>query len=218
MELIYGTGNEAKLQSMRRTLTGMDIRIVGMKELLSALPDVPETGGRPLENARQKAHAYYALLKRPVFSVDSGLYIDGIDAALQPGVHVRNVNGKCLTDDEMVAHYAALARSAGGRALARYRNGICLVMDADHIYERCDGSIAGHEFLLCDTPHARREPGFPLDSLSRELHSCAYFYDLPSVKKHNGREEDLDQGTRRFFADALDAYRRTSLRVGATRG
>ena len=57
-----------------------------------------------IENARIKALAYYAALKRPVFTCDSGLYIDGLADSEQPGVHVRMVNGKRLTDDEMVVH------------------------------------------------------------------------------------------------------------------
>lgn len=38
----------------------------------------------------------------PVFASDSGLYIEGIEAERQPGVHVRRVGGKELTDEEMI--------------------------------------------------------------------------------------------------------------------
>ena len=66
---------------------------------------MPETGNTPLENARQKAIAYYQVFKMPVFSCDSGLYFDEVPDEIQPGVHVRNVNGRCLSDDEMIAYY-----------------------------------------------------------------------------------------------------------------
>ena len=39
----------------------------------------------PLENARQKALAYYRICGQPVFSQDSGLYIEGLPKERQPG-------------------------------------------------------------------------------------------------------------------------------------
>ena len=35
-------------------------------------------GRTPLENARQKAEFYYSIFKMPVFSCDSGMYIEGL--------------------------------------------------------------------------------------------------------------------------------------------
>jgi HAD superfamily hydrolase (TIGR01509 family) len=118
--LIYGTGNPAKLDHMRRILAPMNLGLIGAKETGAVLPDVNESGDKPLENARIKAYAYYEALKRPVFACDSGLYIDGLPDSEQPGVHVRMVGGKRLTDDEMVSHYSAIARRLGGKAIARY--------------------------------------------------------------------------------------------------
>lgn len=205
MELIYGTGNVGKLRSMRRSLTGMDIHIIGLKELTVSLRDVPETGNSPIENARQKAYAYFAALKRPVFSVDSGLYIDGIAPQRQPGVHVRNIDGKCLTDEEMIEYYTALVRGAADRPVARYRNGICLIMDEEHVYEQYDDEVSGEAFLLSDVPHPRREKGFPLNSLSIHLASGKYYYDLPQ-RNRDDRNSQQDMGIRRFFAHALNDY------------
>ena len=76
--LLYGTGNPAKLDSMRRSLSGTGIRIIGLRDMQTPPPAVPENGTTPLENARQKALAYYRAYGIPVFSCDSGLYFDGI--------------------------------------------------------------------------------------------------------------------------------------------
>ena len=100
-----------------------------------------ETGSTPLENARIKALAYYRAFDMPVFSCDSGLYFDNVPDELQPGVHVRNVNGKCLSDDEMVEYYSGLAKKYGNLT-ARYRNAICFVQDEEHIYESMAPSMA----------------------------------------------------------------------------
>mgnify|MGYP002225500190 CR=1 FL=1 len=68
--------------------------------------------------------AYYEAFQIPVFSCDSGLYFDNVPDEVQPGVHVRNVNGKCLSDDEMIDYYSGLVK-AYGNLVARYRNAIC---------------------------------------------------------------------------------------------
>ena len=78
MKLLYGTGNPAKLSSMKKKLKKIEIELIELKDLDCEIPDVPETGKTPLENARQKALAYYHTFHIPVFSCDSGLYFDGI--------------------------------------------------------------------------------------------------------------------------------------------
>lgn len=110
-KLLYGTGNTAKLDAMRRSLSKLEIEILGLKDMEEKPPAVPEDGNTPLENARQKALAYYEFYKIPVFSCDSGLYFEGLPQELQPGVHVRTVGGKYLTDEEMLAYYSGLAKS-----------------------------------------------------------------------------------------------------------
>ncbi|MBR3683554.1 MAG: hypothetical protein IKL78_01615 [Lachnospiraceae bacterium] len=186
MRIIYGTGNPAKLSAMQRRLEGLNIEITGLKDVGKEIPTVPETGKTPLENARQKALAYYKAFGEPVFSCDSGLYFDNIPDEIQPGVHVRNVNGKTLTDDEMIAYYGGLAKEYGDLT-ARYRNAICLVMDEEHIYEAMRDDMASEPFLLVSKPHADRKPkpGFPLDSLSVDIKTGKYYYDL--------EDEELDK-------------------------
>ena len=70
------------------------------------------------ENARQKALAYYRICGQPVFSQDSGLYIEGLPKERQPGVHVRRVNGVNLTDEQMRKYYKKIAAELG-RAVRR---------------------------------------------------------------------------------------------------
>lgn len=186
MRIIYGTGNPAKLSAMQRRLEGLNLEIIGLKDVGKEIPTVPETGKTPLENARQKALAYYKAFGEPVFSCDSGLYFDNVPDEIQPGVHVRNVNGKTLTDDEMIAYYGGLAKEYGDLT-ARYRNAICLVMDEEHIYEAMRDDMASEPFLLVSKPHAYKQPkpGFPLDSLSVDIKTGKYYYDL--------EDEELDK-------------------------
>ena len=61
MKLLYATGNRAKLDAMRSRASGLDLEILGLADMDRKAPPVPEDGRTPLENARQKALAYYAL-------------------------------------------------------------------------------------------------------------------------------------------------------------
>ena len=157
MKLLFGTGNQAKLNVMKIRLKPLGINLIGLEDLKKegyTVPSVLETGNTPLENARQKAMAYYQAFKMPVFSCDSGLYFDEVPDEIQPGVHVRNVNGRCLSDDEMIAYYTGLTKQYGNLT-AYYQNAICLVLDETQIFETMDPSIASEPFLLTDTPHSK---------------------------------------------------------------
>ena len=54
MKLLYGTGNQAKLEAMRRKLAGLGLEIIGLQDMEGEIPRVPEDGSTPLEKARQK--------------------------------------------------------------------------------------------------------------------------------------------------------------------
>lgn len=203
MKLLYGTGNLAKLSAMNSRLERLGIELIGLNDLKVegySIPEILENGNTPLENARLKATAYYEAFQMPVFSCDSGLYFDNVPDEVQPGVHVRNVNGKCLSDEEMIEYYAGLARQYGN-LIARYRNAICLVTDESHIYEAMEPSMESEKFILTDKPHsAIRKKGFPLDSMSIDIKTNKYYYDLSEDKLEQVAVED---GFLAFFKKVL---------------
>lgn len=188
-KLLYATGNSAKLEAMRKRLEPLGIEIIGLQDMEkeglgntqsdTQEESVVEDGITPLENAKKKALAYYKQFQVPLFSCDSGLYIEGIPDEEQPGVHVRNVHEKRLTDEEMQEHYSNLARKYGDLK-ARYRNAICLVLDETHIYSAMEENMASEPFLITSRPHKKGilEKGFPLDCLSIDIKTGKYYYDL----------------------------------------
>lgn len=208
MEIIYGTGNSAKISYMQRALGALSLDIVGVRQAAAGrnlmLPEVEETGKTPLENARQKAEKYYELFHSPVFSCDSGLYLwehatgRPLAAKEQPGVHVRGIKGR-YTDEELLAHYIALVREYGP-IRARYKNAICLIWNGELRAESEAEDLWGAPFLLTDRPHARRVEGFPLDSISLDIKTGRYFYD-----GEGDLQDDLvsERGFARFFEDFL---------------
>ena len=203
MKILYGTTNPAKLQSMREWLSELDIELISLRDIEGEIPDVPETGDTPLENAELKARAYYKAFGMPVFSCDSGLYFDSLPE-LSPKVHVRNVGGKCLTDDEMIEYYGGLAAKHGD-IVARYRNAICFVLDEQHIYTEFSDDISWNPFLITAVPHPKRVQGYPLDSLSKYIENGEYCYDseIPQYEENNGFA--------RFFKDALSHFEKERL-------
>lgn len=203
MKLLYGTKNPAKLASMKRILEGLDIEIIGLSDLNIEIQDVEEAGNNPLENARIKAKAYYNEAKVPVFSCDTGLYIEGLQGERQPGVYARRVNGKTLSDDEMIEYYGGIAKEFGGQVRAKYKNAICLILNEKNIVESMDDKLNSENFILTWKAHINRKEGFPLDSLSLEEKSGRYYMDIESDNK----EEDVfEKGFRDFFEKILGKY------------
>ena len=195
MKILYGTTNKGKLQAMKKAVETLDIELIGLGDIDSELPYINENGKTPLENAEMKAKAYYEAFHMPVFSCDSGLYFDELQEDEQPGLHVRRINGKELTDDEMIEYYAALAERHGEKITGRYRNAIYFILDEEHHYSGMDMSIATEPFILVTKPHEKRVEGFPLDSLSVDIETGKYYYDL-EVKDVS---TSVDDGVRKFF-------------------
>lgn len=199
-KLLYATGNAAKLSAMRERLEPLGIEVEGLQDIKKENPglaeklenmDITEDGRTPLENAEKKALAYYQALRMPLFSCDSGLYIENIPEEEQPGVHVRVVHGKTLTDEEMLTHYTGLAKRYGDLK-ARYRNAVCLIKDEEHIYRAMTEEMAGNPFFITSKPHKDgiRKKGFPLDCISIHIGTGKYYYDLGEDELNQVAVED----------------------------
>lgn len=217
MRILYGTGNAAKLAVMRRRLTGLKLEIHGIQDMNMEKepPQVEENGETLLENARQKAGAYYEAYHIPVFACDTAIYFDKerVPEELQPGIHTRRALGRVMSDEEMIAYYRRLVRKYGevissdrGSCLsARYRSAVCCYLDEEHIYEDDSPGLWGKQFLLTDRLHAKYQPGFPLDGLSAEKDSGISYYDLPQQMRD---EIALGEGIQDFFRVILGESRR----------
>ena len=210
IQIIYGTGNPAKLLGMKRWLADLPVTIIGLKEAAEAFgkepPVVEELGETPLENAKLKAWAYYDCFQIPVFSCDSGLYLWNyatgqlLPKELQPGVCVRGRGENRYTDEELIAHYTGLVKKYGP-IMAKYQNVISMVVSEKQYFESADESLWGEAFLLTDVPHPKRIPGFPLDSISLEIKTGKYYYDL------EGDSQDVvaaQSGFQKFFGNIIN--------------
>lgn len=208
MKLLYGTNNQAKLESMKRVTNQLGIEIYGFGDLRNMpdfknvkFPDIEETGKNPLENAIIKAKEYYKILRIPLFSCDSGLYFENVDEDLQPGTYVRRVRGKELSDVQMVEYYGNLAKNHGGKLVAKYKNAICLILGENQMFTRMDESIEIGPFYMVDKPHEKMVPGFPLDALSVDIETGKYFQDMDENLAVD--KSVIEQGFTKFFEEVL---------------
>lgn len=208
MKLLYGTNNQAKLESMKRVTNQLGIEIYGFGDLRNMpdfknvkLPNIEETGKNPLENAIIKAKEYYKVLRIPLFSCDSGLYFENVDEDLQPGTYVRRVRGKELSDVQMVEYYGNFAKNHGGKLVAKYKNAICLILGENQLFTRMDESIEIGPFYMVDKPHEKIVPGFPLDALSVDIETGKYFQDMDENLAVD--KSVIEQGFTKFFEEVL---------------
>ena len=202
MKILCGTTNPAKLEFMRDMLCGLDIEIIGLNDMKLTIDPIDENGNNPMDNAKIKALAYYKAAKIPVFSCDSGLYIDGLESEKQPGVYVRRVKGKVLNDEEMIEYYTGVASKLGGKAKAKYKNAICLVIDEKNIFEYDGDDIASGSFLIASKAHNKRNIGFPLDSISLDIETGKYCMDMECHEKQKD-ENRMKKAYRAFFSSAI---------------
>lgn len=188
MKLLYATGNNSKIYNMKRRLEGYPIEIVTPKEL-NVKVDVVEDGKNAIENALKKAQAYYEETKIPTIAGDSGLYIENIPLEKQPGLFVRRVNGKELSDDEMIEYYANLLNTIGGKSISYYITGLALVSENGIVTTE----IKEDEFILSSTiSKNRNHRGNPLNVMTIDPTINKYYTEISDEDfKHLGQIFDI---------------------------
>ena len=125
MKVLFATTNPAKVEKYKEALKEKDIEIITLKDLNLDL-HVEETGKNCIENALIKAKAYYEATRIVSIGMDNTLFIEELPEEKQPGTHVRRINGKELTDEEMIEYYTNLVKENGGRLTAKWVYGMVI--------------------------------------------------------------------------------------------
>lgn len=164
MEIIIGSQNPAKPAALAPLFEGTGCTLAPAPFSI----EVEETGSDVIENALFKARAYSSALGRTVVAEDTALYFPqlAMDDPRQPGLTVRRVGGRELSDAEMIGHYTALARELGGQVEAVWVHGYALCFEDGESATFLPPLNQGYFFSLVDHLIAPLQPGFPLDSLS----------------------------------------------------
>ena len=186
MKVLFATTNPAKIRKYAEKLQEKNIEVLTLKDLNINL-HVEENGKNSLENAEIKARAYYEASKITTISMDCSLFIEGIPEEKQPGTYVRRVNGKELTDDEAIEYYINLVKEYGGKLKAKWVYGM-VIYNGEKINQITWNKS---EFYFVDTPSEKRNPGYPLDSISIMPDCNKYFVDLTQEEKNQNNNEQI---------------------------
>ena len=161
MKVLFATGNATKAQRFSKGLLKKGIEVVTLKDMNIEL-DVEENGKDAIENALIKARAYSKEVDMPVFAMDDTLYLENVPDEIQPGTHVRRVNGKRLNDEEMIDYYKSLVKRYGTNNLLKgyFLKAVALIYkDEVYTYE-----IKVHRVFTSTSSNVIRE-GYPLASI-----------------------------------------------------
>ena len=189
MKVLFATENESKIKRFKNKLLEKGIELISINDLENKV-EVEENGVSALEYAMIKARAYKDIVDMPVFAMDDSLYIENIPENKQPGLYVRRINGTRLSDEEMIEYYSKLAEEYGddGKLTCRWVYGIALINDyMDYTY-----TWSKDDFYLTNVPNEKRNPGYPLNSISINKKLNKYFVDMTEEDKNDLEEDESD--------------------------
>lgn len=188
-EILFATGNPSKVKRFEKGLLDNGIKLKTLKDL-SFDVEVEENGKNAIENALIKARAYSKLVDIPVMAMDDNLYLEDVPQDKQPGMYVRRVNGKRLSDEEMIEYYSNLAKEYGkdGKITCRWVYGMAIVFNGkENTY-----TWSKDDFYLVDKPTNKIDPGYPLNTISINKKFNKYFTDITEEDKKSFQEDESD--------------------------
>lgn len=199
MKVLFATGNPAKVKRYKESLEKNGIELITIKDIGINL-NIDENGKDAIENAYIKAKAYYDATGIPTIGMDNNLFIDGIEESLQPGTHVRRVGGRQLSDEEMIIYYTRLVKEHGEKLQAKWVYGMVVITD-----KSCDElTWSKDKFYFVSTPCSKRNPGYPLDSISIIPEFNKYLVELSDEERNSYKSKENIDGVVNFILDCIN--------------
>ena len=189
-KVLFATGNPSKARRFSKGLLDKGIEVITLKDIEKDI-EINEDGKNAIENAIIKAKAYAEVVDMPVFAMDDNLYLENVPEEKQPGVFVRRVNGKRLTDEEMLQHYTGLVKEYGkeGKLDCKWVYGMAVINEKKEIstYTWEKGG-----FYFVEKISDKIRAGYPLDSISINKKLNKYFTDITPEDKKMLSEDESD--------------------------
>ena len=198
MKVLFATTNPPKIKKYADKLAYKNVEVLTIKDFNLNL-EVNENGKNAIENAKIKAKAYYDATGITTIGMDNTLFIEELPEEKQPGTHVRRVNGKELTDEEMIVYYTNLVKENGGRLTAKWVYGMAI----------CNGketrtyTWSKDHFYFVEKPSEQRTPGYPLDSISIIPEFNKYLVELTEQEKKSYKEHKSTDGVIDFIISSI---------------
>lgn len=189
-KVLFATGNPSKTKRFSKGLLDKGIEVITLKDIEKDI-EINEDGKNAIENAIIKAKAYAEVVDMPVFAMDDNLYLENVPEEKQPGVFVRRVNGKRLTDEEMLQHYTGLVKEYGkeGKLDCKWVYGMAVINEKKEIstYTWEKGG-----FYFVEKISDKIRAGYPLDSISINKKLNKYFTEITPEDKKMLSEDESD--------------------------
>ena len=198
MKVLFATTNLAKVKKYGEELSKNNIELLTLKDLDLNL-HIDENGKNAIENAEIKAKTYYEATGITTIGMDNNLFIEELPGEKQPGTHVRRINGKELNDDEMIEYYTSLVRENGGKLTAKWVYGMA-IYDGKEIKTH---TWSKDHFYFIDKPSEKRNPGYPLDSISIIPEFDKYLVELTDEEKRSYKEQKSTEGVVEFIINNI---------------
>ena len=189
-EIIFATGNISKGKRFEKGLLENNIKTLTLKDVNIKL-NIEENGQNAIENAKIKASECYKVTNKPSMGMDDTLYLEGVPEDKQPGLFVRRVNGKTLSDDEMIEHYLKLVKDYGknGRLNAKWIYGMVVINDKGEEFEY---TWKKDNIYMVDTVSDIINPGYPLNSITKLKMIDKYLTELTEEDKEKTKVDESD--------------------------
>lgn len=198
-KVLFATGNPSKAKRFSKGLLDKGIEVITLKDIEKDI-EINEDGKNAIENAIIKAKAYAEVVDMPVFAMDDNLYLENVPEEKQPGIFVRRVNGKRLTDEEMLQHYTGLVKEYGkeGKLDCKWVYGMAVINEKKEIstYTWEKGG-----FYFVEKISDKIRAGYPLDSISINKKLNKYFTEITPEDKKMLSEDESD--VVEFIANSL---------------
>ena len=198
MKVLFATTNPAKVKKYKEELKNRGIELLTIKDLDLDFK-VEENGKNALENAYIKAKAYYDKTHITTIATDNSLFIEELPQEKQPGVYVRRINGKRLTDEEMIEYYTNLVKEYGGKLTAKWVYGMVIYNENG----KKEYTWNKEHFYFVDKPCEKRNPGYPLDSISIIPEFNKYMLELTEEEKKKLDNSKNDEGVINFLINNI---------------
>ena len=198
MKVLFATTNPAKVKKYKDLLAEKGIELITIKDLDFKLP-IDENGKNAIENAYIKAKTYYAQTQMPTIGMDNNLFIEELPEERQPGTHVRRINGKELNDEEMIEYYTNLVKENGGKLTAKWVYG--MVICSDKGVNKF--SWSKDHFYFVNKPCEKRNPGYPLDSMTIVPEFNKYLVELTEKDKMKYKKQDNIDDVIEFITNSV---------------
>ena len=199
MKVLFATTNEAKIKRYAEEVKKHGIELITIKDLEFKL-DVDENGKDAIENAYIKAKAYYDKTGIITIGMDNNLFFENVPDEMQPGVYVRRINGKELNDEEMIEYYSNLAHKFGGKIESCWVYGMVVYNGT----QKREYSWKKDKFYITDSPSTKRNPGYPLDSISVLPELNKYFVDLTDEERNLNKNDTSTNNVVKFIVNSIN--------------